>query len=406
MSSLKRSPPFRAEHVGSLLRPQELVQKRYDVASGKSKAEELVPLEDKSVAEVVKFQQDCGLKVVSSGEYTRHMFWGTFFETLHGMKELQLGVLKGYNKDMFRAYAPDVKSFMEAKEVPNHVTVCVDKIKHPGTSSNQREVDLMKSLLPESEWKNIKITLISPSWYHFRYMSGRAYPKEVYANDEEYFEDVAKAYQEELKILHAQGIRNIQIDDPNLAYFCSEDMLAGWKADTTNEKTADQMFDAYVKFYNKCFERPADMHLGIHLCRGNYVGSRHFSEGAYDNIAKKMFQDLNVDTYYLEYDTPRAGGFEPLAHLPKHKNVVLGVITSKFPKLEDKDEMIARVNQAADWIAKGTGQSREDAIQQCCVSPQCGFASHAEGNSLGYEDMRKKLQLVRSIADAVWPGQP
>jgi len=218
------------------------------------------------------------------------MFWGTFFETLHGMKELQLGVLKGYNKDMFRAYAPDVKSFMEAKEVPNHVTVCVEKIRHPGTSSNQREVDLMKSLLPESEWKNIKITLISPSWYHFRYMNGRAYPKEVYANDEEYFEDVAKAYQEELKILHSQGIRNIQIDDPNLAYFCSDDMLAGWKADTTNDKSADEMFDSYVRFYNKCFERPTDMHLGIHLCRGNYVGSRHFSEGAYDNIAKKLFQ--------------------------------------------------------------------------------------------------------------------
>ena len=218
------------------------------------------------------------------------MFWGTFFETLHGMKELQLGVLKGYTVDMFRAYAPDTKSFMEAKQVPNHVTVCVDKIKHPGTSSNQREVDLMKSLLPETEWKNIKITLISPSWYHFRYMNGRAYPKDVYANDEEYFEDVAKAYQEELKILHAQGIRNIQIDDPNLAYFCSEDMLAGWKADTTNDKTANEMFDAYVKFYNKCFVRPDDMHLGIHLCRGNYVGSRHFSEGAYDNIAKKLFQ--------------------------------------------------------------------------------------------------------------------
>lgn len=150
----------------------------------------------------------------------------------------------------------------------------------------------MKSLLPESEWKNIKITLISPSWYHFRYMNGSAYPKEVYANDEEYFEDVAKAYQEELKILHSQGIRNIQIDDPNLAYFCSQDMLAGWKADSVNNKTADEMFDSYVKFYNKCFERPADMHLGIHLCRGNYVGSRHFSEGAYDNIAKKLFQVL------------------------------------------------------------------------------------------------------------------
>jgi hypothetical protein len=116
----------------------------------------------------------------------RHMFWGTFFETLHGMKELQLGVLKGYDKDIFRPYAPDVKSFMEAKEVPNHVTVCVDKISHPGTSSNQREVDLMKSLLPESEWKNIKITIISPSWYHFRYMNGKSFPKEVYSNDEEY----------------------------------------------------------------------------------------------------------------------------------------------------------------------------------------------------------------------------
>lgn len=151
----------------------------------------------------------------------------------------------------------------------------------------------MKSLLPQSEWKNIKITLISPSWYHFRYMNGRAYPAEVYANDEEYFADVAKAYQEELKILHSQGIRNIQIDDPNLAYFCSKDMLEGWAADKTNDKTADEMFDAYVRFYNKCFERPSDMHLGIHLCRGNYVGSRHFSEGAYDNIAKKLFQVSN-----------------------------------------------------------------------------------------------------------------
>jgi methionine synthase II (cobalamin-independent) len=145
------------------------------------------------------------------------MFWGTFFEELHGMKELQLGILKGYSADMFRDYAPDVKSFMESKEIPNSVTVCTDKIKHPGHSSNKREVDIMKKQLPESEWKNIKITLISPSWYHFRYRAGRAYPKEVYANDEEYFEDVAQAYQTELKLLHQEGIRNVQIDDPNLA---------------------------------------------------------------------------------------------------------------------------------------------------------------------------------------------
>ena len=266
------------------------------------------------------------------------MFWGTFFEELHGMEDRQLGVLKGYDASMFRDYAPDVKSFLEAKEIPNAVTVCVSKIQHPGHTSNARELEVMKANVPEDEWKNIKITVISPSWYHFRYRAGRAYPKEVYANDEEYFADVAKAYQTELKLLHEAGIRNVQIDDPNLAYFCSEAMLSGWKADSGNTKTADEMFDAYVKFYNACFERPADMHLGIHLCRGNYMGSRHFSEGAYDNIASKLFKDLNVDTYYLEYDTARAGGFEPLKHLPKNKNVILGVVTSKFPELEDKEK--------------------------------------------------------------------
>ena len=149
------------------------------------------------------------------------------------------------------------------------------------------------------------------------------------------------------------------------------------------------------------------MHLGIHLCRGNYLGSKHFSEGAYDRIAKTMFTSLNVNTFYLEYDTPRAGGFEPLKFLPKDKNVVLGVITSKFPALENKDEMIQRVHKAADFVAEGMqGGTREQALNRLSVSPQCGFASHAEGNALGREDMRKKLQLVRSIADEVWPEQP
>ncbi|KAL1306345.1 hypothetical protein AAFC00_005060 [Neodothiora populina] len=405
MAAGKRSPPFRAEHVGSLLRPQSLVEKRYEVAAGKASQADLEPLEDKAIADVVKLQKDCGFAAVSSGEYARHMFWGTFFEELNGMKELQLGVLKGYDASMFRDYAPDVKSFMEAKEVPNAVTVCVGKISHPGHSSYQREVGVMKKVVPESEWKNIKITMISPSWYHFRYRAGRAYPSDVYKNDEEYFADVAKAYQAELKLLHAAGIRNIQVDDPNLAYFCSEAMLEGWAADKGNTKTADEMFDSYVKFYNACFERPDDMHLGIHLCRGNYIGSRHFSEGAYDNIAKKLFQDLNVDTYYLEYDTPRAGGFEPLTYLPKNKTVVLGVVTSKFPELEKQQDLVDRIGQAADFIAKGSGQSREEALDQICISPQCGFASHAEGNAVTHEDMRKKLELVRATANQIWPGQ-
>lgn len=183
-------------------------------------------------------------------------------------------------------------------------------------------------------------------------------------------------------------------------------MLKGWEADKSNKQTADELFDAYIEFYNECFKRPADMHLGVHLCRGNFVGSRHFSEGAYDRIAKKLFEELNVSTFYLEYDTPRAGGFEPLKFLPKNKNCIIGCVTSKFPKLEDQSEMVQRIFKAADFVAEGSGQSREEALQRLGVSPQCGFSSHADGNSLGMDDMVKKLKLVRSIADEVWPGEP
>ncbi|KAL9081078.1 MAG: hypothetical protein Q9157_000282 [Trypethelium eluteriae] len=361
-----RSPPFRAEHIGSLLRPDELVKHRYAVADQSATPESLVPIEQKAIRDVVALQQSCGIHSITNGEYSRHQFWGTFFETLNGMEEVNL---------------------REGGYLP--------------------EFEFMKTLVPKDQWKNIKITLASPSWYHFRYGPNRAYVKGVYANDDEYFADVAKAYQAELSILYEAGLRNAQVDDPNLAYFCSDAMLSGWKADPLNFQTADKQFAAYMKFYNACFERPADLHLGIHLCRGNYLNSQHFSEGAYDNIASIMFNTLNVSTFYLEYDTPRAGGFEPLKFLPRNKNVVLGVVTSKFPTLEDKKEMVERVYKAADFVAEGesTG-TREEALKRLSVSPQCGFASHAEGNALGYEDMRKKLTLVRNIADEVWPGEP
>lgn len=194
--------------------------------------------------------------------------------------------------------------------------------------------------------------------------------------------------------------------DSVMTDFCSEKMIEGWKKDPANTRTIDDLFDAYLSFYNDCFKRPGDMHLGIHLCRGNFVNSRHFSEGGYDRIATKLFNELNADTYYLEYDTARAGGFEPLKELPKNKNVILGVITSKFPKMEDKEEMKERIYKAAEFVAQGSGESKEEAVKRLGVSPQCGFASHEDGNLLGYDDMVKKLQLVRSIADDIWPGEP
>jgi methionine synthase II (cobalamin-independent) len=170
--------------------------------------------------------------------------------------------------------------------------------------------------------------------------------------------------------------------------------------------TADDMFEKYIKLYNDCFANlPADMHVGVHLCRGNFVGSRHFSEGGYDRIAIKLFQELNVHTYYLEYDTPRAGGFEPLKFLPTHKNVILGVVTSKFATLEDKEEMKTRVIDAAKFIAEGNNISLDAALNQVGVSPQCGFASHREGNAIDWDGMINKLKLVRDIANDIWPNQ-
>lgn len=181
-------------------------------------------------------------------------------------------------------------------------------------------------------------------------------------------------------------------------------MLAGFKE---VGEDSDALLDSYIKLYNDCLaSRPGDLHVGIHLCRGNFAYSKHFSEGGYDRIATKLFNDIDVDTYFLEYDTARAGGFEPLKELPPHKNVVLGVITSKFPELEDIGAMKERVYQAADIMASGAGQSRDQALQRIGVSPQCGFASHHLGNSVTHDDMVAKLKLVRELANAIWPGEP
>ena len=398
---LRRNPPFRAEHIGSLLRSETLLKKRADLDEGKASTADVKPIQDEDIEKIVQVQLDLGFHAVTNGEYNRHMFFDGFWEHLEGMKEI-----KNPDPQIFREYVPDIAAFTESGFKPASTVVCVGKIKHV-SSGYVDEFKYLASLVPKDKVNDVKLTLAVPSWYHLRHKEGHAYPRDVYSSDDEYFNDIAKAFQAELSILHDAGCRNVQFDDPNLAYFCSEKMIAGWKADKSNPYSIETLLDKYIQTYNASIAAaPADMHIGLHLCRGNFVQSRHFSEGSYERIATQLFQKLNVHTYYLEYDTPRAGGFEPLMHLPKNKNAILGVITSKFPKMEDLDEMKGRVMQAAEWIQKGTGETKEEALNRMGVSPQCGFASHSHGNLVAEKDMIEKLKLVRRLADEIWPGQP
>jgi methionine synthase II (cobalamin-independent) len=208
-TTLLRNPPFRAEHLGSLKRPQNLLDARY--VEHKSDAE-LAPLEDEAIKDIVQTQLDLGFRGISDGEYRRHMFWGTFWPALDGMEEVQNPPL-----ETFRNYVPDIAAFLETGHTPGESVYCVGKIKHTGKSTYVGQVEYLKTLLPQERWGDIKLTMAAPNWYHLRYVDGKAYPKDVYANDKEYFADVAKAYQVELDILYKAGLRNVQFDDPNLA---------------------------------------------------------------------------------------------------------------------------------------------------------------------------------------------
>lgn len=393
--SPKLFPPYRAEHLGSLKRPKELLEKRAQLEKGEISQAELTPVEDKAIKAILEVQREAGLKALTDGEFRRHMFFDGVFDNLEGMKHIN-----PVPEHMLMDYVPDVAAFKKLDFHGGDSHICVGKLKRT-KPFYVGQFNQLKALTKPEEHSSLKITMCAPEWYHLRH-GEYAYSKEVYNNDDEYFTDVAIAYQEEIAELYSNGCRNIQIDDPLLAYFCATSMLEGMK-----EKGVDSeaLLDTYIRAYNKCLEkRPADMTVGLHLCRGNFKDGMHFSEGGYDNIAIKLFNEINVDAYYLEYDTDRAGTFEPLKHLPKNKTVILGLISSKLPKLEDPVELKARVEQAAKVIADGTvKRTFEEAMNQICISPQCGFASHAEGNLITEEDMKKKLTLVVQTAKSIWP---
>ncbi|EPQ60557.1 UROD/MetE-like protein [Gloeophyllum trabeum ATCC 11539] len=392
---LKLHPPFRADHIGSLKRPDYLLAKRAEYDAGKCTAQDLKPLEDKAINDIVQMQREVGIKSITDGEFRRHMFFDGVFDNLEGMKYIPDVPLH-----MFMDYVPDVPAFKKLAEGKGGTShICVGKLRRTKPFYKD-QFEYLKSITKPEEHRNLKITVCAPEWFHLRH-GPYAYDKNVYSNDDEYFADIAQAYREEIKDLYALGCRNIQFDDPLLCYFCAESMIKGM---TEAGVDHEALLNTYVRVYNDCLrDRPADMTIGLHLCRGNFRDGRHFSEGGYDRIAVKLFNEIDVDCYYLEYDTERAGTFEPLKFLPKNKVVILGLITSKFPQLEDKEELKKRVHEAAVTIAEGTEKrSKEEALNQLCISPQCGFASHAEGNRVSSEDMRKKLTLTVETAKEIW----
>jgi len=367
------NPPFRADHVGSLLRPQHLLSARDDFAAGKISADELRSVEDAAIRDVVKLQENAGLQSITDGEYRRFIFHIDFLSKLGGVVERGGIATKFHKKDGEVDYAPP------RLEV-------VDKLQH--TQGIQwRDFEFLKSVTS----KTPKVCIPSPTMVHFRGgrkgISETAYPEMT-----EFFKDLAACYREEISGLYDRGCRYLQLDDTNLAYLCDpvQRNAAKERGDDPNELPL-----TYAKLINSALEgSPDDMCKAIHLCRGNFR-SAWIAEGGYDPIAEILFNQVNVNAFFLEYDDERSGDFAPLRFVPKNKFVVLGLVSSKQKSLETKKEIIDRIHEAAKYVD----------LAQLCLSPQCGFASSALGNDLTEKDQIAKLELIVDVANEVWGSQ-
>ncbi|KAI0821834.1 UROD/MetE-like protein [Trametes gibbosa] len=366
-------PQARAEHVGSFKRPAALLQKRTDFENRSCSADELHALEDEAIADIVRLQIGLNLDNITDGEFRRSMFYDGMFDCLGGMK-----VVNDPPEYLFQGKLERTKSlYGEA-------------------------FDFLKEVAGPENVAKLKVTMGSPEWYHFRH-GKYTYESTAYSNDDDYFADLIKIYRDEFRDLYARGCRHIQIDDPILASFCDTRFR---KLMIDAGVDPEGLLDTYIRVLDGCIGgKPSDLIASLHICRGNVRPDRQpFTRGPYDWIAKKIFSNLNFERYYLEYDTDDAGTLEPLRYLPRNKHVVLGLVSTKTPELEDPEVLRERILQAAEVISRGEiPRSFEEALDQLSISPQCGFASHAPGFAIvTYEDMLKKLTLVRDVARSVW----
>ncbi|MGH9255230.1 MAG: 5-methyltetrahydropteroyltriglutamate--homocysteine S-methyltransferase [Vicinamibacterales bacterium] len=364
------NPPFRADHVGSWLRPQRLKDARARFQRSEITREQLRAIEDDAIRDVVGKQEAIGLQSVTDGEFRRTFFHIDFLERLQGV------AISGGIATKFRTRNGEVDF------APPRLTV-TGKLRHV-QDIQTADFQFLKSMTANTP----KVTIPSPTMVHFR--GGRkAIDIEAYPDLDEFFEDLAQAYRQEVTSLYTAGCRYIQFDDTNLAYLCDPQLRAQAKerGDDPNE-----LPHAYAALINAVIDsRPKDLTVVIHLCRGN-MQSAWVAEGGYEPVAEALFNELHVDAYFLEYDDARSGGFEPLRFVPSTKTIVLGLVSSKVPALEPVADIARRIDKAARYVP----------LDRLCLSPQCGFASTVQGNQLTEADQWAKMERIIEVTREVW----
>ena len=366
---MKRTkPPFRADHVGSLLRTAPLKEARARRQRGEITADDLREVEDREIAKIVKKQEAVGLQAVTDGEFRRSWWHFDFYAGLDGVELYSTG--------------QGIKfAGVETKAESVRVVGKLDFSSHP-------HVDHFR-FLKDHATATAKMTIPAPSTLHFRQGRG-SISREVYPDLDAFFDDLAAAYRKAIAAFHAAGCRYLQLDDTAWSMICDpkEREHSRGRGDDPDSLPA-----AYARMTNKALAgRPADMAITMHSCRGNFR-STFIASGGYEPVAERLLGELDIDGYFLEYDSERAGGFEPLRFVPRgNKTVVLGLVTSKSGKLESRDDIMRRIEEATRYVD----------IDQLALSPQCGFASTEEGNVLAEDEQWAKLRLVVELADEVW----
>ena len=369
--TFNRTPPYRAEHIGSFIRPDNLLNAARAFKKGEIDNESFNAIKNKSITDIVSFQDNIGMPSATDGEFRRRVWSGGVSDALAGMSIRDKGTLtfKSNEGDVLMPPSPYAEGKLSRKH--NIVTDDFKFIKSLGLKGHP------------------KVTMASPPVMHF-FLGKKSYNPAIYNSDEEYFADLIRAYQEEIIDLTAAGCTYIQLDDTALP--CNCDFHAR-KSIIARGEDPDVLTNIYVKAINSVVSsRPSNMFAGIHMCRGNLKGL-WMAEGGYEPIAEKIFGELNIDAFFLEYDNERSGDFEPLRYLPVGKVAVLGIVSTKTPELEDKDYLKRRIDEAAKIVP----------LEQLAISPQCGFSSGGGGGQVvTHDDTRRKLELVLEVANDVW----